>query len=279
MFEVDFVIPDEDIEAAATAMVDNGYQLCTDTDCIELEGEPRDCEGRLRPRWTWWETYHAIPAAHFHLGDTSPEGTGILLSFLKKSEILFWLPEYGCHRPALDDPHLMLTGDSRLPAFESDGSGPLGFGPLGPMSEDKVHPMMILNRAACIESIIYLIARDLANPLSEPELRKWLAHRNVGETMVMGMEDCPYFLEYQRNPRPRFALAWDDLVAPNWKEYNFIVPLVLLRQHLLEVGGLPQHLVRWDYSSLPGWDQVKKITDAMEPISKSSLPGRVSSTL
>ncbi|KAL4792613.1 hypothetical protein BDV19DRAFT_368160 [Aspergillus venezuelensis] len=222
MFEVDFVIPDEDIEAAANAMIDNGYHLCTDTDCIELKGEPRDCEGRLRPRWTWYETYHAIPAAHFHLGDTSADGTGVLLSFLKKSEILFWLLEYGCNRPALNDPHLMLTSDSRLPAFEFDGSGPLGFGPLGPVSEDKAHPMTILNRAAFIETITYLIARNLKNPLSEPELRRWLAHRNVGDIMVMGMGECPDLLEYQGNPRPRFALAWDDLIAPSRREYNII---------------------------------------------------------
>lgn len=97
--EVDFVIPDDHLESASTALCSAEFTRCYDPECTYLGVD------RRRP----------IPDIHFHIERKDPRCT--VLCLLAKSTTLWWLPDFPLHAPAEDDPHLLLTTDTRLPPY------------------------------------------------------------------------------------------------------------------------------------------------------------------
>ncbi|KAL2871456.1 uncharacterized protein BJX67DRAFT_377225 [Aspergillus lucknowensis] len=133
--EIEFVIPDKQIQLATDALVAAELPLCTDAQCSELRSDrlkwnarPRDpqqplfvdlAQDQAQGVSDWSKDNlaailahnrrHPVGAAHFHL-DTH------VLHLLRQSEILFWMPEIPPGPPAADDLDLMLSTDPSLPA-------------------------------------------------------------------------------------------------------------------------------------------------------------------
>ncbi|KAL4955551.1 hypothetical protein BDW69DRAFT_182485 [Aspergillus filifer] len=101
--EITFVIPDEQIEAAAAALDDAGFNRCLDPECLELP-EDRDSRSLITAfcSFTMWRVnvWHPVGYAHFpklrsgiKLGaHRSGSGVEPVISLLRQSEILPWLP-------------------------------------------------------------------------------------------------------------------------------------------------------------------------------------------
>ncbi|KAL2825918.1 hypothetical protein BDW59DRAFT_161298 [Aspergillus cavernicola] len=80
---IDFVIPDLKICLATRVLAAAGYPLCKDRSCNELKGNRTpNVLGRYR--------HHFPPEAYYHLPGSRPT----LVSLLRKSDILLWLPKY-----------------------------------------------------------------------------------------------------------------------------------------------------------------------------------------
>ncbi|KAL3482087.1 hypothetical protein BJX99DRAFT_252804 [Aspergillus californicus] len=172
--EADFVIPDDEIEAAKLTIIEAGYHMCTYSKCVHLKEERCDNDLFYEKYRGPHNGYHPVAEAHFHV-------RGTLVSLLLKSKILFWLPDWkhNNHRndhlnpPAPTHPSLTLSTDRRLPPFYaiySDRPGadeaPESYGPTGPWTH--LYPMRILTHSGFAESLIYLYARDMA-PDSNPD--------------------------------------------------------------------------------------------------------------
>ncbi|KAL2835294.1 hypothetical protein BDW59DRAFT_168529 [Aspergillus cavernicola] len=163
--EVEFVVRDQDSDAAREALVDEGFHLCKDPNCRELlndrcppsQDRPQ-CVPAEEQRMTPSEldaffalnAQHLIADAHFHLDFQYEKCT--VLSLYKKSSILRWIPVLEAD-PRNDDPSfLWLSNDSaRLPEARLDG-------PSGPWTQ--LYPVRFLNPTSFCETLLLLLCRD-----------------------------------------------------------------------------------------------------------------------
>ncbi|KAL3480721.1 hypothetical protein BJX99DRAFT_254388 [Aspergillus californicus] len=241
--EADFVIPDSQIDSAKQAMKDAGISMCTNGNCCKRYGITASFIHGVR----LIELMHPVPAAHYHVGVDEWD-----VSLLRKSGILNWLPDYTVGPPATDDPNLMLSNDPKLPAFYEDVEGE---GPSGPWT--GVYPMKILNPNALTKATIFLMARDWAEPpimtgkQSESPCEQW-------EEMSVHLSEShrPRVPGYIRELEPMYQLVWDSLEFRGSPEYDMYVPLILLRELLIETGQLPSDLRKVDITRLRGWDRL-----------------------
>ncbi|KAL4902553.1 hypothetical protein BDW74DRAFT_180657 [Aspergillus multicolor] len=69
--EPEFVVHDSMIKSATEILINAGFPLCTDTDCIELCADRM--KHRVEAKWVWARNaQHIVGDAHFHLKGANP---------------------------------------------------------------------------------------------------------------------------------------------------------------------------------------------------------------
>jgi hypothetical protein len=95
------------------------------------------------------------------------------MHLLRQSETLFWLKDLKTGTPAPNDPDLMLSTDLSLPAKitlpaswqpSSFGWKPEVITPSGPWLD--LYPVNILRRSSYIESLLWLLGRDMGRDVN-----------------------------------------------------------------------------------------------------------------
>ncbi|KAL3470705.1 hypothetical protein BJX99DRAFT_263976 [Aspergillus californicus] len=160
--EIEFVIPDAQVDDAVCALVNGGFKLCCNRDCkelsvsrfppmvgVEVEGRgffiPLQCAAAIYSH----DREHAVASAHFHL-DKKYEHYKVL-SLHAKSNLLWNFPDITTDIPAANDPFYRLSNDARLgPNHESPGR----------WTGEGVQPIKILTPWALTDALIYLLCRD-----------------------------------------------------------------------------------------------------------------------
>ncbi|KAL2869090.1 uncharacterized protein BJX67DRAFT_379568 [Aspergillus lucknowensis] len=165
MSEVDFVIPDEKVEAATNALIAHGFTPCGDAHCSELHCDrlPADDldhwddlpmeERLLSPNHVRCilaeDRFHPVAAVHFHI--QSQYAHYHILALHRKSYLLWSLPDFGLEPPAAEDRNLMLSNTPHMGLdAPNSGSGPW----------ENLYPMKVLTPWACAEALILVHCRD-----------------------------------------------------------------------------------------------------------------------
>ncbi|KAL4797702.1 hypothetical protein BDV19DRAFT_358539 [Aspergillus venezuelensis] len=232
-------IPDEQIEAAAAALDDAGFNRCLDPECLELL-EDRDSrsfmvtfcsfvQGRVNERHPVGYAHFSKPRSGIKLGACrSGSDDEPVISLLRQSEILPWLPSIKIAPPRSDDPRLISTDDRALPLREAgdDGAGPQG--PSGPWAGP--HQAQLLNGRSFTESLLWLLCRDIGHYM--PLFTLWghmLCRIASGDAL------------FPKDLRPEFRPARDAL-NDRGRGLDFIPESLELRQLLLKEKRLPDDL-------------------------------------
>lgn len=243
--ELVFVINDRQIQDAINALENvAGFPVCTKPNCIELEEQRmlyvdkvlREHGGRrlnLAHGLNATERQHCVGVAHFHRGpDSDPDavfnqdcedtfgrlfgrGSHVVITLMRQGEMMPWLSELKPGPPAADDPHLTTSHDSRFPVREVGG-------PSGPWSE--YHAVQMLNRESFVESLIWLLCRDLHR----------LAY-NMWFPMVYSLNSRDK--EGSIKLQSEFGPVWDDLLTG-----EPLLGTARLRERLIAEGRLPKDL-------------------------------------
>ncbi|BCS25498.1 uncharacterized protein APUU_50209S [Aspergillus puulaauensis] len=254
----DFVIPDKLIDKAIAILSHRGYSPCPNPTCLEFTGNrQRNCKH-------FWNQFHPVGKAHFHL-----EGD-VLLTILPKSEIFPWIPDYTPGPPTIDDPHLTVTSDMRLaPATD--------FGATGPWTE--LFPIQMPNPNTFREAILYLMALHEPGPSpSTPKLRfKFYPWLHMKEALMpspdLRLDDDPPILslgrpaklseihaperEYERTVlQPKYRPVWEYLSGHRPPNHHPHLPLLRLREKMIETGELPHDLPKYDLKAYKPLQQV-----------------------
>ncbi|RDW78870.1 uncharacterized protein DSM5745_05722 [Aspergillus mulundensis] len=118
--EIEFLIQDNEVPQATGALTKAGYKNCTDPSCSELQEDRGAHLGDALNR------FHPVAAAHFHLPPPNGQGSGYLVSLLKKNDIIPHLPDLKLGLPKQKEYELLtLSIDPRLPPrAEGGASGP-----------------------------------------------------------------------------------------------------------------------------------------------------------
>ncbi|KAL2853273.1 hypothetical protein BJY01DRAFT_78668 [Aspergillus pseudoustus] len=216
--EIEFVIPDDKLEAATNALVAAGYPQCESETCVELHidrtagtGEGGN-EGGLELLHSEYR-FHPVAGAHFHHFQDERKNVTELIALLPKNDIAPWLPELKVGSPAQEDPDFMLSTDPSLP--KSRG------GAWGPWTE--LHPVKIQNRASYTESFLWLSCRDIDrdNNLG----MRWMA-------MWRRLLDVEMWVQMLRE---KWHPIWGDGMVS-------IVELLKVREKMIKDGELPKDL-------------------------------------
>ncbi|KAJ5940561.1 hypothetical protein N7516_000729 [Penicillium verrucosum] len=173
--DIQFLVLDHLIQTASDALSAAGIAPCTDPECAVVRTVHND--------WL-------VPPVHFHVKALYPEHD--VLRLYSKSTYLWWLPDFGTSAPAADDPHLILSNDSRHPPYVFNGMS-------GPWTE--VYPVKVLTRSSFTEAALWLLFRDFehANGL----YFQWLDLIIVAKTHPEGIT-LP----------PRFQAMWTEFTIP-----------------------------------------------------------------
>ncbi|KAL3481740.1 hypothetical protein BJX99DRAFT_253267 [Aspergillus californicus] len=242
--EVDFVIPDHYIVQAIITLAKK-YPSCADGKCLSWQ-EDRAAQGEYSNNLRYilaCNRFHYPAVTHYHAGGE------VVLYLMKKSEILFWLPDYEAGPPRANDGHLTVSSCPLLPpAYPA--------GPTGPWSE--LYPIQMLNPNSLTEAVLYLLARDLPNP------EYFRPHTGqVWRDMKFALADCkdtPRAVAsqaYRRYLKPECRLTWDYLNGRKPEGHARNIILFLWRKHLIDTRVLPAKLTEWNYSGFSGWNEVK----------------------
>ncbi|OQE72401.1 hypothetical protein PENNAL_c0097G00240 [Penicillium nalgiovense] len=176
--DIQFLVLDHLIQTASNALFAAGFTPCTDPGCDVLKTVRND---------------YLIPPVHFHVQALYPEHD--VLRLYPKSGQLWSLPDsfdFGTSPPAADDPHLMLSNDSRLPPYIPEGMS-------GPWTE--LYPIKILNRSSFTEAVLWLCFRDLdhANGLDTQWVDMLGSARKHPEGITLS---------------PKFQAMWEEFTLP-----------------------------------------------------------------
>ncbi|RDW65870.1 uncharacterized protein DSM5745_09609 [Aspergillus mulundensis] len=217
--QVDFVVPDDKIEAAKEALIAGGFTLCIDQDCAEqkedrVAPDSVDLHGPLglnemntlgaRNR------FHPIADIHFHLEPSKYEYYNVLSLFIQSKTLWSgWWPDLvltdACtdakcpdtERFPADHPHFMLSSDIDLYKCE-DGSGPWA---------EELYAVKTLKPSLLVEALIYLFCRDWGHIKSVDE--GWQDMILLGLVRVK-RDDQARFIEKDLNP----------VLQPLWNNLN-----------------------------------------------------------
>ncbi|BCS28192.1 uncharacterized protein APUU_61240S [Aspergillus puulaauensis] len=215
-FELEFVIPQKYIKAAADLLVTSGYAKCTDPSCNELTNDRTPGVNHPAEVIVAWNRFHAVGVSHFHMKDD------FVVHLLPQSNIIPWLPEIQPGPPADDDADLMLTTDRTLPAAAENG-------PSGAWR--RRYPVKILNPDSFTESVLWLFCRDFEH--DEDLSDRWC-------DMKMALRDDAMFTKCLR---PELRAAW---ACYNRRDEYYAIhmyrEILLLRERLIADGRLPKNL-------------------------------------
>ncbi|KAL4907857.1 hypothetical protein BDW74DRAFT_113054 [Aspergillus multicolor] len=227
--EVEFVIPDNQIDDARKSLATAGFTVCTNPKCPEL-CEDRFPEDQWRPTFrlmgierqnatvgaiTSFDRYHPVAAAHYHVERQSAEYR--ILSLHRKSSQLWWLPELKTGPPSSDDRNLTLSNSSRLPT---------GKGRSGPWTDQ--YPIKVLLPWAFLEAVMLLRCRDYGHTRG--------LHLLWNPILYLF---CPHDEELRDKIHPRFRLAWDSLNDRRPEGEMQWLKMRHLRTSLIQAGELP----------------------------------------
>ncbi|KAL2834591.1 hypothetical protein BJY01DRAFT_253039 [Aspergillus pseudoustus] len=256
--DIEFIISDAEMQKAIKALKADGIRPCDNPKCPELStnrhdayaSDDDDCND---PIFTADNRYHPVGAAHFHFKtrvqcfdetcyySRHPRDDNgwyyhaqfLVMHLFHESDILFGMgPQLQPGPPAPNDPHLILSNDCCLPpeSIPEPSAVPYSdlrvFGPSGPW--EALYPVKILNLGSYIESIIWLLCRDM-NPDEKGEVpdlmwRWWNVSRNLRPMRSGSLGD-------------RFRPAWEEMIRDHGKVHG---PVVLaLRDDLIRSGKLP----------------------------------------
>ncbi|KAL2872043.1 uncharacterized protein BJX67DRAFT_376889 [Aspergillus lucknowensis] len=205
--EVDFVIPDHEVESATNALTASGFTPCGDVQCAELRVDrlPADhldhwdnllVEHRLlsesHVRCILAEDrFHAVAPVHFHIQSRYPHSGYQILSLHQKSSLLWSFPEFGPAPPPADDRNLIISDDPRWASTTGDwGSGPW----------ENVYPMKVLTPWGYAEAVMLFYWRDCGH---FQNLDKFWS-----SLLICLMEHDEHI---SGQLRPQFQMAWDWL--------------------------------------------------------------------
>ncbi|KAL3462268.1 hypothetical protein BJX64DRAFT_288599 [Aspergillus heterothallicus] len=147
--EIDFVVPDNMVKQAAHAVVRAGNLICADPTCKDVKQDRFD--PNLDATYPYRrDRFHPVPERHFHLV------SGDLLSFHRKSDIAWEIPDLQAGPPAANDPHIVLsTNGAVIPQRIEDGAS-------GPWYQ--LYPVKVLNADTFTDVVILLSCRDFDVP-------------------------------------------------------------------------------------------------------------------
>ncbi|KAL4901614.1 hypothetical protein BDW74DRAFT_181621 [Aspergillus multicolor] len=251
--EVDFVIPNNDIEAAASALAATGhFHRCTNPNCVEWTADRRPRDYFQAPlhqplplsmiaAQAKFNNYHAIAQDHLHTGRDYTYFT--VISLYAQSRLLWSFPKITLDPITSDDRTFMFTNDVRLPPRTEGGS-------TGPWN--SLYPVKILTHAALVEALLLLFCRDLGH-LEHTDVA-WLDMLNkvIGRTFIPGTVTLnEQMLALRRNINPRWVPVLDSSFFDPRPIGSYTNSIKRYRADLLannELPGIPPH--RSDYSHL-----------------------------
>ncbi|KAL4802209.1 hypothetical protein BDV18DRAFT_164385 [Aspergillus unguis] len=242
--EIDFVLPDNQIEAAANALVATGhFHRCTDRHCFERTGD-RSLRIQLEADRTYPDAIYqefskcnavfAVAHDHLHLG--SAYDYFKVVSLYAHSHLLWSLPEPTLDPLPSDSRTYMFTNNPQLPPRARDGSS-------GPWSE--LYPVKIPSHAALVEALFMLFCRDLGDPNELHET--WLAmfQTTLGDFVDDACTLNDRMVALRRDINPRWLPALDPFLFPNTCTTELEADgLIRLRAGLLqnnELRDVPSH--------------------------------------
>ncbi|KAJ0414694.1 hypothetical protein BJY00DRAFT_318533 [Aspergillus carlsbadensis] len=234
--EIDFVIDEDKIPAAATALVATGhFQRCADDNCLERTPDRRDRSGmfpgRLYPadvlaRQMAPNNYHAIAQEHLHIGPGYEYFQ--VISLYAKSHLLWSFPDLTLD--AGDPRTYMYTNDAQLPPRTQGGS-------TGPW--DTLYPVKIPTHVALVEALCLLYLRDLGDFTHLHDTWSGMLNGALGQQFIdadLNLTERAKAL--RRNVNPRWLPGLDPFFFPTRAEPVF-AGLNRLRATLLQNNELP----------------------------------------
>lgn len=226
------MVADSMLPAAIDALIKKGYVLCTDPDCKELTGYRRFDHALTR------YPCHPIADAHFHVPTRVPYH---VVSLIRQSAILWWLPELTLEMPGNNDEFFTLSTDQRV---RRNWYRPLDRGS-GPRTD---YPVRIPNYSTLVEAILmhYMLRYEYDAVFGNTS-------DHLGHLKYMWLEMADHLANQRqvsgpgpgRGLREEFQFAWDSFclrVEPGEKEYCPNIPLLRLRQWMIGNGRLPSNL-------------------------------------
>ncbi|KAJ6122942.1 hypothetical protein N7512_005407, partial [Penicillium capsulatum] len=202
---IEIIVSDSQMQLACNSLAKIGLKPCRDDECETV------VLGRLRP----------VPAAHFHIGFKYRGCTA--LSFLAKSELLWWWKDFPLLAPGKDHPDILLTTDPRLPPC-------VEYGCTGPWTD--LHPIRILNPSSFTEAIILLACRDYNQP--NHLFPTWGGMLDA----LRGYKEYPATL-VKKSLRPEFQAFWKDYCSDRSVDQIYAGFGRKLRYELIKADRLP----------------------------------------
>ncbi|RDW63123.1 uncharacterized protein DSM5745_10234 [Aspergillus mulundensis] len=243
--EIDFVLPDDKIEAAANALAATGhFHRCTDLDCVEWTADRRPRDYFQAPRHQplpitmlgaqmAMNNWHAIAREHLHIGPGYDFFK--VISLYAKSHLLWSFPEITLDPIASDDRTYMFTDDVRLPPPRREGED----GSTGPW--DGLYPVKIPTYAALIEALLLLYCRDLGSLEHTDQAWASMTNEALGKILIPGTLNLNERIsELRRNIDPRWVPILDSShfnTGPLTK--GLLAPIHNYRAVLLASNELP----------------------------------------
>ncbi|KAL3474619.1 hypothetical protein BJX99DRAFT_260218 [Aspergillus californicus] len=223
---VEFVTPDDEIEAAKNAIIAAGFPCCSDARCMEL---------------TDWQVYGALPRyhevadEHFHIESKYEDFT--VLSLLKSSRILYDLPPIKRGPVEDNDPTFMFSNDPRITLRHGL---PQWYDERADRYEPWIdlYPVKILKLGAFAKALALLLCRDLEHPRNIFD--KWVTVYGtlLGEYMTDDKILTPHGLSLQRDVDPKYL----PLLPPGPCKPPFRAWRRALRDKLRANNELPERL-------------------------------------
>ncbi|KAL4797705.1 hypothetical protein BDV19DRAFT_387133 [Aspergillus venezuelensis] len=171
--------------------------------------------------------YQAAPGPNQHRTTRGPRS---IITLVRRSFILPWLPEIKLARDGDQDPHCILSNDCSALPPPAKGFDPFAAwnGPCGPWDSPGLGdaPAQLLNANAFTESLIWLFCRDLEH--NDCLWPLWV-------TMLYEIRDDPDgdgSARFKKTLRPDFQSAWDWFNNPN-QQGNCMLKLVGLHERLI----------------------------------------------
>ncbi|KAL4930187.1 uncharacterized protein BDV17DRAFT_290165 [Aspergillus undulatus] len=221
--EIEFVIPDHLISSATNTLTNAGYSfLCTHPKCPELHVD-RDKDRNVNSDpLLQIDRYHSVETAHFHLDDWR-----YLLSFHKKSEVLWWLDDSDLGL-SIDFCGVLAKGEHADLVLSNNATRL-------PAPWVGLYPVRTLNPHSFTEAVMLLLCRNICH--AERLDRMW-------GSILVALKDEDQNEEkdssvIRKHVRPLFQPAWDwfnrrsengDMMGL-WK-------LLELREYLIKNGLL-----------------------------------------
>ncbi|RDW79084.1 uncharacterized protein DSM5745_05936 [Aspergillus mulundensis] len=250
--DVDFVVRDSQIRAAANAMVRAGFSPCADAACLagkedrasEIDTLSDDDYYKEEAELFFCkDRYHPVPAVHFHMPHM------IILSLHRKSRLLWWIPDdhFRLEPPAHDDPYFVLSTDAaRVPARDLLAwPGPEEFSHYLPTANSSgssgpwrgLYPVKVLLATAHLKMALLCLCRDLHGTRGLDWLWFCMLYE-LAERQMPGQDraSARHLLE-----EPQLQAFWDRFrghvdVAT---DYNILEPLLEYRAGLISGNKLP----------------------------------------